>query len=614
MREVSGGKKYRVVIELSEDSPYLLDESGYYRRLDGSGRSYDKKRKPPEKPPSTKVLLGYFTIADLDWAIKTIAPGSSWLRKNTFCKKTREAEIIVTLYDGCWDCESGNPAPRDLTVPEHRALLRLSNRGVSGEKCRRISDVMFALGGPHMRIQDKNGRLLGYQREADFMLGSWGYEVDEESATIQLPWGFEDAERAEWLIDGLSAKGVPKYLAEEMRAELDRIERANLKIFAPLPKIEWNRILRLVNERLQEGDHDYRASAHVMQLIRRQTESTTTDGLRSSLEASMRRLGIRGVTIGGEAIGSKGLLVLVAKVDRDAVRALTDVLVEAYESRHKPTEGKANSSGSDEAKDREDDLPEWAKPQKSMIQQWAEKTSGANLSGLEGEICGYIVSQVGQGTLNVLVFDSELYQMVVEADMEGEPSGCVEEFPFPLSVVPIYDVPGVYGIAVFRWNDIEGNDGYANRQYGQYGVIYILRDGGATFNPGANALAIGDRLVTYLDCESVQFDTAYVDMAATTPQKRSKADKESTAEEPPDYSIGADFMTGTRIVKERRHSKDSSAIEKVMRRSHFRRGFFRRQRKGARGSWHYETVWIKPTFVHGGKAVVTERKVKRIIL
>ena len=168
----------------------------------------------------------------------------------------------------------------------------------------------------------------------------------------------------------------------------------------------------------------------------------------------------------------------------------------------------------------------------------------------------------------------------------------------------------ILGVAVYERSrspfDTLGGDGG-----GRYGVAYLLKDGGVTPDPGPAVLDVADRLITYLDCESVQFDTVFIDGGIRT---RTNSPSVATDGNDVTYVKGADLTTGTRIVVEREKCKRSSVKLVGTKRSHFRRGFFRRQRIGSRDDWHYEMRWIKPTFVHGGQAIITERKVKRVVL
>lgn len=133
-----------------------------------------------------------------------------------------------------------------------------------------------------------------------------------------------------------------------------------------------------------------------------------------------------------------------------------------------------------------------------------------SLRGLEAAIAGHIAHQLGTGKVNVLVFDRSLYREVVDAELDGAPTAGIESFPFPLAIITINDAGEIFGVAAIELAKAPASVRGGIKHGGRCAVAYLLREGGITLSPNARVLAACDRLVMYLDRESVQFDTVYV--------------------------------------------------------------------------------------------------------
>ncbi len=489
--------------------------------------------------------------------------------------------------------------------------------------------LIVGLNGTVYSVSTKSGSFVGHFKESR-VLELWGdYTPDDDRKVILLGKDLPDEERAqhlreefdtERLNDGKHALEIVDALAQLgddvddtiVRTYSDSLPSDSKASVQTIPRnSDWRSLFRRVRACIDAVEHDPVAGGKVLGKIR----SEFGDGNHGAFISATRRAFAstdREICIlNGMELGPEQVLTLALVGHREATALLTEaLLIEAEGGIAERNSRKATRERYERNKSVED-LPEWAKPERAFLLEWSEKTMEKEPVGLIDDIAHFIAKRIKKGGVNVLVFDAELYSEVTGADIVGKGTGGIEEFPFPMTIVRMTDTPGVYGIAVFLRQEFRkaavtefGKDG---KYSDGYEVAYILSNGGITLEPSTRTASVGEKLTTYLDCDNAMIEVVYVD-GGTSGRRNNPRPKAVR----PEYVRGADFIVGTQVVTER--ERQSRGAKKIIKRAHFRRGFYKRQRVGPRDAWHYETRWIKPTFVHGSESIVTERRVKRLLL
>lgn len=578
-------------------------------------------------------LLGYYPseYAESRWgALKRDRRTRKCSINDSLSQESRYELLSSQLMAPNYDCLRLRMQKRIAGALKYILRERLRKEGHLTPNEEEVFRRALSYGEAAYSVSAKSGSFVGYFTGLQAYDNWRAYEIDEATKSIVLTCELSDKDRQGFLLEALmndQLKNATHTLAmvDELRQLGINTDEVTIQSFSErrlpdsMPLLssqprnpDWNSLFRRIRDYYATFDHDYVAGSMVLKQLRSHFGDNISEGYISFIQRAIEGTGSDAVTLGDKTFGASQLLTLALIGHQEATEKLATILLKNAE---KSTWGKRSRSG-DQRKENEsatekDAIPDWAKPQKSAIEQWAEKTRALTPRDYEGNIAAFIAGQVGKGKLNVLVFELELYEEIRGAEIAGERTSGIESFPFPMAFIPLGDSSSILGVAVFKLdqlpNTIKGGKAFG----GEFGSVYLLKDGGATLNPEPPVFEVGDKLITYLDCESVQFDTVYVDGGKKT---RDNAPSIATDAADVEYVRGADFNTGNRIVVERDGSKRIVAKPIGTRRSHFRRGFFRRQRVGTQNDWHYEMRWIKPTYVHGSQAIVTERKVKRVVL
>ena len=625
---MSGGQKYRCEILLPEVSPYrdYVQDLEWRPFIQPSTGAKGRRKRAAEKPASNypmltednSVMVGYFTDSNAISAFR-----------EAFGEKTY-AHFYVTLRDGFGSTKVYElfDTERHLDKLIHKQLLRRSVQcRLSTERRREVGGVMRALDYDYMRILDGKGNLVFAQREAVYMLGSWGYDVDESRHLIKWPeWVlFTIDERKKMLSKVVKRRNMPtsikneayarlvevreeerKHLIEVKRIEREEYEKAN-------PPINWRRIFHTAKDHYENAGIDFRTSANALGLIRGQFGNRSTEKMEAIVKARLTRYNKNaGANIDGE-INARSLVRRACDGEQDAMIKLADILVSNAARKQKATQ--AQDTVGNIVEDEASEIPLWAAPEKALILKWSDAARNLSIKTPEGKVAHFIRSQIGRGELNVLLFDGELYNEVIEADLSGGAGFEIESFPFHMTLVRLLTYEGILGIAVFRWEDFTKSAAFVDdsikARHGHYGMAYLLDEGGVSLDPDEDLRCAAEKLVTYLDCDNAHIETVYVDGGVSQMRKTAHNQQLPTEAE---YVRGADMVTGTQVIVERERTARGPSESLVVRRAHFRRGYYARRRIGTREDWHYERRWIKPTFVHGSSSIVTERQVRRLVL
>lgn len=186
-----------------------------------------------------------------------------------------------------------------------------------------------------------------------------------------------------------------------------------------------------------------------------------------------------------------------------------------------------------------------------------------------------------------------------------------DAFLYPVYIIALRELGDVFGVAVCRAEDVSRFAGRERTACPDANGLctFFIGDGPGGLDVDEGMRDLADKLVAYLECDNANVETVYVD-GVRAPDGRD-APGDATARER-DYRVGSDYATGVRVVVEGERCVGQGP--RRARRSHFRRGHYSRYRVGLRDRWHYETRWVRPTFVHGCGLSVTEHKVIRIVL
>ncbi|MDO4796703.1 MAG: hypothetical protein Q4A01_01650 [Coriobacteriales bacterium] len=623
---MSSGRKYRCEIIVPEDSPYrrIVQELTWkpFEPLPPKKNKENKRRansgshvKHQLLTADGSVMVGYFTGPRAFNLFVEVFGEGIYLNYREVFREGFELTRIYTIYE----------PKRHFNKTGHKMLLRASvYGGLSAKRKREIGGVMRALDYSYMRVLDGSGDLVDVQREAVYMLNAWGYSVDEGKHIIRWPEGFTFArdERKATLSKVARRKGVPPKVKKEIqqclfemrKSEREEYEREREEYERAHPPINWGNVFRAAKSRYEALGVDFRKSANALSLIRQQFGGRSTEKMEGIVRVRLQGRGQNTYKLGTREMDSKSLVRLACDGDQDAMIALADLL--AYVGVRERTTSQGEDSTNKTANDGDVDLPEWVIPEKADILQWLDAAKDLDCNSPEGQVAHHIRTQIGKGQLNVLLFDDDLYDEIIEADLVGGTTIQIESFPFHTALVRLPTFAGVLGVVVFRWQDFKESanpiDDFTNAVYQGYGMAYLMRDGGVNLNPSADLIRAAEKLVIYLDCDNAHIETVYVD--GGSPQRRIKPDVHGRSDMDTTYVRGADMVTGVQVVVERERQKRETAEPIITRRAHFRRGYYARRRIGKREDWHYEKRWIKPTFVHGSSAIVTERRVRRFVL
>ncbi len=627
---MSGGLKYRCEIVLPEESPYRNHVKNLtWQPFDPPSPKGKKNQKRTEGHSNAEyqlltedksVMVGYFTGPNALAAFKKAFGERTYVDIREIFREGLELTRVYTLYE----------TERHLSKLIHKHLLRQSVcYGISAKRRREVGGVMRALDYNYMRILDGLGNLVFIQREAVYILNNWGYDIDEKRRAILWPEEitFTFDERRRMLSRSARRKGLPSDMRDEARECLHQMieqeqkeerkehARAEETYDREHPIIDWRRVFRAAQAHYETLGIDFRTSATALRLIRREFGGRSTGRMEKLVRARLAGRNTTKYAVGGLEVDAHSLVRLACDGDSDAIIALADLL--AGVGTKSAVTSSVKTTTEDVADDESSAIPAWAVPERAAILQWADDAKSIDSESPEGQIIRYIRAEVGKGKLNVLIFDGDLYDEIVDADLAGRSDTEIESFPFHTALIRLHGFTEVIGIAVFRWKDfiesttLASNVSKAN--YDGYGTAFLTSGGGVELNPNAELKRVAEKLVVYLDCDNAHIETVYVDGGTSRKQtKEGKRQPQNQIEA--SYVRGSDMITGTQVVIERERRKGKYAEFHSTRRSHFRRGYFARRRIGTREDWHYEKRWIKPTFVHGSTAIVTERRVRRLVL
>ncbi len=583
---------------------------------------------------------------------------NEWLtRKNRYFGAGGDAKrVLRTCYGfsreelyGLRVWQLTGPLSRWLSEEMRRKLARslgddlkaiLDKRGPNDSEYATLASVVFGIYDPTYKLLDLNGALVGFCKESELVRERCPYERDIHNGRLHLQTRLNDDARVEMLrrmvrkddlegwqlievveaLNPFPAELTNLLLSQKFMSDL-RGGHTNLSNTCPTKLLEvdsWQRLLRMVMARLEYIDHEPRSGAELLKVIRNRLKhghNRQTGPMLARIKAAIEWSGADTLAVGGAEANAPQLLCMALMGYAEAVNAMTDLIVSHAERRKLGTLASSKphslyNEGSDG-----DELPDWARPERSYLRKWAKDALARDEGGVEGEVGRLLAQAIGEGMLVVMVFDYELYHEVTDAEMVDRGTDEIVSFPFPLTVIRVPGYAGIYGVTVFRWGDCgvspsEALDSDSVPSSG-YGAAFVLDGGCVAFSQGPDADAVRDRLVTYLDCDNAMIDATYVDQPS--PSRRNRPSVATDADEV-DWVRGADFVTGAKIVIEQKKSALPVTDLVGKRRAHFRRGFFRRQRVGSRDDWYYETRWIKPTFVHGSKPIITERRVRCITI
>lgn len=460
-----------------------------------------------------------------------------------------------------------------------------------------------------VRVEDARNEFVGFFPESLVWLRWDVLRVENKRNRIILRERLDNLRRARFVVE--SGNLYLDYLSErqkehfyhavdELTKELSTQDVEEYDLYDdPYPvNIDW--IIRTALRFLAAQGRDQKVRDEIELVLQRIDRSAPNIAI-ARVARELSAIGSSGVVIGTRTMAPETLVEEALSGNNKAIQHMALLMADDIErSNQLPQKCMVKT----------EDVPGWAKSHRTYVISWAERMFEARETLKDQPATLYVAHKIKSGKADLLVFDGQLYNDVINAKLEGNATFDAEAFPYPVCIVCLSGMANVYGVAICKASDVNlYAQRYQLRGIDDVGLLtFFIGDGLGAMLVDEQVTKAADKLLTYLDCDNAETSTIYVDGAGTD------GDVKGILEHKPNEQLrqGVDYVTGTRVVVERNNNWQVGRTRE--RCAHFRRGHYARYRIGPRNAWHYEKRWVRPTFVHGVGQAVTQHRVVRIVL
>ena len=332
----------------------------------------------------------------------------------------------------------------DVLGPSRQHTIALALKPLVSEKMlsseesssdlRNLYHLTVELNKSMYRVITKSGSFVGHHKELE-VLELWGsYQTDDDKRVITLNRELSDEERKRCLTEELRSDRLNNgkrtlEVIEALRQIDDDIDGTIVCLFGGLVSknkrslistipndSDWKSLFRRVKLNIEAVDHDPYSGGRVLSQIRSQFSSSNHGSFSTVVRKAISSRFGNSVALNGQQFDPDQVLTLALIGHREATLLLTRALLPNTSRNSANKNGRLRARYADNEGRVADALPEWARPQKSTIGEWAHKTlNGA--SGGRADVGVLVAKQVGSGQLNVLVFESALYGDICGAEL-----------------------------------------------------------------------------------------------------------------------------------------------------------------------------------------------------